>query len=674
VQIPTTQTSPSSAQRPTKADSAVGIALVAGADSDGGRVREAIAAVRGADATGAAAPIVLVLPTRDPRAFGAIDSEPPSTDSPAPEGAVAATETEAMRPWPDGVDVVHARSDGASPGWLRNAAVDELLRRHPGVRRIVLMSDDVRPERGCIGMLTSVLDATSDRCGAVAARLHDESRAPSFSGADLDRVRVAGRVRKTAHESGQIEPSDWVHSRCLCIDADLWRAGLRFDPAYETARMADLDFARALRTADLGVAVARDARAMAPSSARVERLETGGRLLATRERVRFARRWSTPVERLRFVAHTALQEPFGLLLRPDHLLAHGLGLLQGARLARPDRVCVRRPQRSASTPSSTRIAVVMLTRDAREDTLACLARLLPQLGSDDGSFVADNGSTDGTEELVRRRFPEVEYLQNGADLGHAGGSDLALARAMAGRFDWLLLVDNTARPDDGFVAAMRALADRSPTDVAAIQPLLVDADDPGRILSAGHELRRSGAIRPALAGRPVGDAPDPVDPTDLVPIAAACADACLLRARALRDIGLFDPSLFAEFADVDLMLRLRAEGWRIELAPQVHLPIVPRPRCREKRSERVARRFFRQRNAVALALRFWPRHLLLRHALRIALRALDARRLAPVAKSRGPTPCVPIWRRALDQRREDRAAARKHGLDEWLGRRVGSRS
>jgi GT2 family glycosyltransferase len=54
------------------------------------------------------------------------------------------------------------------------------------------------------------------------------------------------------------------------------------------------------------------------------------------------------------------------------------------------------------------------------------------------SVVVDNGSTDGTIELLRRR-PDVRLIESGANLGYAGG--INLARGHAGPCDSVLVLN-----------------------------------------------------------------------------------------------------------------------------------------------------------------------------------------------------------------------------------------
>ena len=169
--------------------------------------------------------------------------------------------------------------------------------------------------------------------------------------------------------------------------------------------------------------------------------------------------------------------------------------------------------------------------------------------------VVDNGSTDGSAELLRDRYPEVELLALGANLGFGP----ALNRAVAARpdADPLILLNDDAAPAPDFVAALLACR----AGVEAVAAVMVQEADPGLIDSAGVVADRTVMGFDYLHGEPVGaaaGAPDPLGPT---------GGAALYDRGAFEAVGGFDERMFLYYEDLDLALRLAAGGGRCRLAP-----------------------------------------------------------------------------------------------------------
>src|SRR5690606_14917085 len=211
--------------------------------------------------------------------------------------------------------------------------------------------------------------------------------------------------------------------------------------------------------------------------------------------------------------------------------------------------------------SDRRVAVVVLTFDDREQTLACLAALQPELTAADAVFVADNGSTDGTEAAVRARFPAVHYVRNGGNLGFAGGCNAGIQAAIAHGYRYVFLLNNDARLTPGALETLVAHAEAEPS-LGAAQPVLAALDDPTRIDSLGIGLSRWPGVFDRERGGPAARAPSA--PTAVF---GACGAAVLLRTAALARAGAFDDRLFILLEDVELMFRLRLDGWHVALVP-----------------------------------------------------------------------------------------------------------
>src|SRR4051812_46693860 len=82
-----------------------------------------------------------------------------------------------------------------------------------------------------------------------------------------------------------------------------------------------------------------------------------------------------------------------------------------------------------SAAEDPRVAVVMISHNRREEVLCSLGHL-SRLPERPDIVVVDNGSTDGMPEAVAQRFPGVELVRAGNNLG-AAGRNLGVARVRA---------------------------------------------------------------------------------------------------------------------------------------------------------------------------------------------------------------------------------------------------
>src|SRR5579871_2335057 len=118
------------------------------------------------------------------------------------------------------------------------------------------------------------------------------------------------------------------------------------------------------------------------------------------------------------------------------------------------------------------VAVVVLSWNGRDDTLACLASLAKADAPGLVTIVADNGSADGTAEAVAEQFPTVELIQNGANLGFAGGNNAGIRRALELGATHVLVLNNDTELDPGFLGALLDEARKRPDAGALCSKIL----------------------------------------------------------------------------------------------------------------------------------------------------------------------------------------------------------
>ena len=118
-----------------------------------------------------------------------------------------------------------------------------------------------------------------------------------------------------------------------------------------------------------------------------------------------------------------------------------------------------------------RVCAIVVTHERRELLRRCLGELARQERPADATLVVDNASSDGTMEMVRTDFPDVEFLPLAQNLGGAGGFHHGLAWAHARGYDWLWLMDDDTFAVPDTLETLLAGARRAPGDT----PLLVSS-------------------------------------------------------------------------------------------------------------------------------------------------------------------------------------------------------
>lgn len=109
-----------------------------------------------------------------------------------------------------------------------------------------------------------------------------------------------------------------------------------------------------------------------------------------------------------------------------------------------------------------KLTVLMTSHNRKVATLGCLSRILPQLGEDDGIYLVDDGSCDGTAaDVAGLNDKRIKVINGDGSLFWAKGMRKAWEAAFAERQDWngyLWLNDDTELRSDA-IAKMMAVND-----------------------------------------------------------------------------------------------------------------------------------------------------------------------------------------------------------------------
>jgi GT2 family glycosyltransferase len=221
-----------------------------------------------------------------------------------------------------------------------------------------------------------------------------------------------------------------------------------------------------------------------------------------------------------------------------------------------------------------RLVAVVVTHDRLAQLQVTLGRLLACPDRDlAGVLVVDNASRDGTAAwLGHQDDPRLTVLRLEENRGGAGGFEAGMRLAVA-RLDpdWIVVMDDDARPEPQALAAFAAMDRRGWDALAAAVRYpgggICEMNRPSR-----NPFWHAGAfLRTLLGGGRAGFHLSDADYAGggVQPVDAASFVGLFLSRAALARAGFPDGGLFLYGDDVIYTLRLSAAGGRIGFAPGV---------------------------------------------------------------------------------------------------------
>lgn len=210
------------------------------------------------------------------------------------------------------------------------------------------------------------------------------------------------------------------------------------------------------------------------------------------------------------------------------------------------------------------VGIVTVNWNRWPDTVECLQSLERQTYPNFRIFLVDNGSTDGSAEILRRSFPRITMVLSRENVGFAAGFNRGIRRALQEECAYVLILNNDTIADAGMLQELVLAAG---PDFALTAPLIFFHHQPKRIWSAGGRchpvtLEMTDRYPRSLEGK------NPLDP---LPREYLTGCALLMDRDLFTRVGFFDERFFLYYEDMDYCLRVRRQGYRLRLVPKAKL-------------------------------------------------------------------------------------------------------
>lgn len=207
-----------------------------------------------------------------------------------------------------------------------------------------------------------------------------------------------------------------------------------------------------------------------------------------------------------------------------------------------------------------KVSIVILNYNGKHLIAECVDSVLSQTYSNVEIIIVDNGSTDGSVELIEAQYGRhITMIKNDANVGFAEGNNIGIS-ASSGYY--IALLNNDAVADSHWIEELVKGAERSDDAYGMWASKILFYDNKKIIDTAGHLIYPDGLNR----GRGKGEVDEgQYDKQEEVFFPSGCA--ALYARKMINIIGGFDNDFFAYGDDTDLGLKARIAGWKCLYVP-----------------------------------------------------------------------------------------------------------
>ncbi|KAA0895297.1 glycosyltransferase family 2 protein [Oryzomonas rubra] len=213
-----------------------------------------------------------------------------------------------------------------------------------------------------------------------------------------------------------------------------------------------------------------------------------------------------------------------------------------------------------SLPAEPLVAIIIVNWNKRQCVISLLDSLRAIEYGNHLIVIVDNASTDDSIMSIREHELPALLIENSENLGGTGGFNTGMTTALRElEPTYLWLLDNDAEVLPGTLKVLVNLME-SDKGIGIAGSCIMSPEDHGLIVEAGAFVGwRSGTSDPHLRYSRVDDWQGPrVMDVDSV---AACS--ALVRAEAVRRVGIMDERYFLHWDDIDFCIRIGNAGYRV---------------------------------------------------------------------------------------------------------------
>ena len=208
-----------------------------------------------------------------------------------------------------------------------------------------------------------------------------------------------------------------------------------------------------------------------------------------------------------------------------------------------------------------KVFIIVLNWNGKEVLEECLQSIEKLDYPNYEVIVVDNGSTDGSQDMVKNKFSYDHLIENGMNLGWGGGMNVGVEYAMNKDANYAFILDNDIIVDEHCLSELVKAAESS-QDIGIAGPKILFYHEPNKIWYIGGAIDLKKGRNPQIAHGEIDkgqyDKKREIDYTGIF----------LLKRCVIEKEGAFDTRFFVYYEDADYCLRAQRAGFKICYIPK----------------------------------------------------------------------------------------------------------
>lgn len=291
------------------------------------------------------------------------------------------------------------------------------------------------------------------------------------------------------------------------------------------------------------------------------------------------------------------------------------------------------------------VFIIIVNWNGKEDTINCLSSL-KRLYTEEielNIIVVDNGSSDGSAKVIRKKFPSVIVHESRENLGFSGGNNIGIDLALQKGADYIWLLNNDTVVDKDSLSELLKPFNDETIGVAGSKIYFASGreyhKDRYNEKEHGKVLWYAGGLidwdNLYASHRGVDEVDNgQYDKTGETPFVTGCS--MFMRTTVIDDVGKFDDAYYLYLEDLDFCLRVQRAGYKTMFVPFSKVWHVNAGSSGGPGSK--LHEYYQTRNRLLLGYRFAPvrtKVALLRESLRFFIQGTSMQKKAVADFFRG---------------------------------------